>query len=161
MGDREINWRAVAQEAEKVRDLALTNQEAAILGRVAADKERDLLRSEAVIRQREHASLLAEANAARAKAEQERDAIRTVANGAISKLCDAACALHTGLQWDDELQSRHGSQSDYLMDRHNSARHALGYLRAVMQKIEQKPKVVQDEQAAQHPNTKPASAGEG
>jgi len=91
----------------------------------------------------------AAAELARVKAEQERDAIRIVANGAISKLCDASFALHTGSQWDDELQSCHGGLSDYLIDRHNSARHALGYLRTVMQKIEQKPKVVQDEQAAQ------------
>jgi len=66
-------WKKVAQEAEKVSDLALTNQEAAILGRVSAEKALDSMRSEAAMRQREHASLLADANAARCKAEQERD----------------------------------------------------------------------------------------
>jgi chromosome segregation ATPase len=44
MSDWEINWRAVAQEAEKVRDLALEAQQAATLARVKAEQERDQAR---------------------------------------------------------------------------------------------------------------------
>jgi hypothetical protein len=68
-------WKKVAQDAEKVRDLALTNQEVAILGRVRAERALDSMRSEAAMRQREHAAILADANEARHKAEQERDGL--------------------------------------------------------------------------------------
>jgi hypothetical protein len=68
-------WKKVAQEAEKVRDLALANQETAILGRVRAERALDSMRSEAIMRQREHAALLADANEAQERAEQERDGL--------------------------------------------------------------------------------------
>ncbi len=101
MSDWEINWRAVAQEAEKVRDLALEAQAEATLARVKAEQERDVLRdqlaaearakeslghilvaarSEAIMLQREHAAILAGANAARVKTEHERDAARREAD---------------------------------------------------------------------------------
>jgi hypothetical protein len=76
MSDWEINWKHVAQEAEKVRDLALANQETAIRGRVSAEEALDVMSAVAAMRQREHAALLADANAARHKAEQESDLLR-------------------------------------------------------------------------------------
>jgi hypothetical protein len=63
-------WKKVAQESEKVRDLALANQEVAILGRVRAERSLDSMRAEAVMRQREHASMLADSGSVRALAER-------------------------------------------------------------------------------------------
>jgi hypothetical protein len=75
----DTNWKLVAQEAEKVRDLALTAQQEATLARCKAERERDGLREQLADANR-GAEVNAKANqllaVKLAEARQEADTLR-------------------------------------------------------------------------------------
>jgi hypothetical protein len=133
----DANWEKVAQEAEKVRDMALEAQASATIARCRAEQERDGLReqlaaeirakaclgqileaarSEAIMLQREHAAILADANAARVKAEQERDQARQEVAAVKRQLELVSRAFHTRIS---QLQSQRPTACDFCPAAHS------------------------------------------